>query len=181
MATRIAYVPRYTVENLEQWEDRWELIDGLPYAMSPAPKILHQRINGRIHTLLEEALAGCPQCQALLTVNYRIDDETLLIPDNLVVCTEEVLDGVYLTTTPSLVVEIVSPSTAAKDRRIKYDLYEAEGVRHYVIVDPDAERADGFVLDGDRYARQFESRDDTVAFDLGPCSFTLDLGRLWRR
>lgn len=179
MATKIAYVPRYTLEDLEHWEDRWELIGGYPYAMSPAPRIRHQEITGRLHALLIEALAGCPACQPLLAVNYRIDDETLLLPDNLVVCTDEELGEVYLTTTPSLVFEILSPATAAKDRRVKYDLYEAEGVRHYVLVEPDTEWAEGFALEGERYARRFESRDETVTFDLGPCDVTLDLSRLW--
>ncbi len=181
MASNIAYVPRYTVEDMKHWEDRWELIGGLPYAMSPAPNIGHQRVSGRIHTLLEEALEDCPECQALPPANYYIDEQTLLIPDNLVVCTDEELVGVNLTVTPTLVFEILSPSTAAKDRRVKYDIYEAEGVRHCVIVDPETQTAEGYVLSGNRYVRQFESGDETVAFDLGPYAFDLDLGRLWRR
>ncbi len=181
MATKIAYVPRYTVEDMKHWEDRWELIDGMPYAMSPAPRISHQLVSGRLHTLLEQALEECPECQVLPPVNYYIDEQTLLIPDNLVVCTDQELDGLFLTTTPALVAETLSPSTAAKDRRIKHDLYEAEGIRHYLLADPLTETAEGFVLDGDRYVRQFESGSDTVAFDLGVCRFDLDLSRLWRR
>ncbi|HEO65459.1 MAG TPA: Uma2 family endonuclease, partial [Spirochaetes bacterium] len=43
---KIDYIPRYTYEDYVNWEGRWELIDGLPYAMSPLPSINHQQVNG---------------------------------------------------------------------------------------------------------------------------------------
>ena len=39
------YRPQFTYDDYVLWEGRWELIDGMPYAMSPAPAPFHQRIN----------------------------------------------------------------------------------------------------------------------------------------
>ena len=43
----------------------------------------------------------------------------------------------YLDFPPSLVVEILSPSTALRDRHTKYELYQQQGVKYYLIVDAD--------------------------------------------
>lgn len=191
MATKLAYIPRYTAEDYEQWvEPNCELIQGIPYMMSPMPRLAHQRVSHRLGILLEEALEECPSCEVLPPVNYRIDDETILQLDNLVVCTDEPLEeGLYLTATPALIFEILSPpdqvrgrlSTALKDRLVKREIYEAAGVRHYVIVDPEREEAEVLTLEGERYERRFTGRDSRVAFDLGVCTFELDVARLWRR
>jgi hypothetical protein len=39
------YSDHYTVTDWEKWNDQWELIDGMPYCMSPAPSIRHQQLN----------------------------------------------------------------------------------------------------------------------------------------
>ncbi len=181
MASRAALIPHYTVADLEAWEDRWELLGGVPHAMSPAPNLRHQRISGRLHTLLEEALADCGPCVALLAANWRISDDTVVIPDNLVVCTDRPLEGVYLTEPPVLIAEVFSPSTALKDRTVKRALYEEQGVRHYVMIDPEAETAEGLEPHDGRYRRQFDTAADPVDIDFGPCAAGLDVGRLWPR
>ena len=50
MSSAIKILPHYTYEDYCNWEGRWELIDGIPYAMSPAlPKLHpHQLIGGNI-------------------------------------------------------------------------------------------------------------------------------------
>ncbi|NPA51584.1 MAG: Uma2 family endonuclease, partial [Aquificae bacterium] len=47
------YLPHYTYEDYKNWEGRWELIDGVPYAMSPAPAPKHQIVSNKIATQLE--------------------------------------------------------------------------------------------------------------------------------
>lgn len=72
-------------------------------------------------------------CQS--AVDYIIADDTILQPDMLVVCRE--ITKKYLDFAPGLVVEVLSPSTALKDRHTKYYLYEQQGIKYYLIVDTD--------------------------------------------
>ena len=133
---------RYTYADYVTWpgDERWELIDGVPYAMSPAPTIGHQRIAGEIHRQLANFLKGKP-CEAFIApVDVRLnadnDDDIVVQPDVLVVCDKNKLDGKCCNGAPDFVVEILSPSTADHDRVNKFQVYVAAGVREYWIVDP---------------------------------------------
>ncbi len=74
-------LPHYTYDDYLRWEGNWELIYGIPYAMSPAPKLDHQAISNNIAQLLGNLLSDCATCQALLPVDWRIDVETMVQPD----------------------------------------------------------------------------------------------------
>lgn len=52
----------YTIADRNSWppEERWELIHGVPYAMSPAPRVRHQRLLLNLATQLRNALMGHP-------------------------------------------------------------------------------------------------------------------------
>ena len=56
LALKEEYLPNYTYDDYVLWEGNWELIDGIPYAMSPAPTVTHQEINGNILVALKTAL-----------------------------------------------------------------------------------------------------------------------------
>lgn len=181
MAGLPAFIPRYTRADLERWEDRWELIDGIPHAMSPAPAIRHQLISQRLTGLLEDAVAECEACVVLTAGNWRIAEDTIVIPDLMVLCPTDRLEGVYVEEAPLLIAEILSPSTAAKDRTLKSALYAEQGVTHYLIVDPEEDLVEAYHLNDTRYRKHFEGHDGSLALDLGPCRATLDLSRTWPR
>ena len=42
------YLPNYTYDDYKNWEGNWEVIYGVPYAMSPAAMIKHQAISNKI-------------------------------------------------------------------------------------------------------------------------------------
>ena len=48
MSIAAKYRPHYTYDDYCQWEGQWELIEGMPYAMSPAPIPAHQRVNSTL-------------------------------------------------------------------------------------------------------------------------------------
>ncbi len=48
MSSGIKILPHYTYEDYCQWEGRWELIEGIPYAMSPAPVPGNQWVSSNI-------------------------------------------------------------------------------------------------------------------------------------
>ncbi|MBU0499154.1 MAG: Uma2 family endonuclease [Gammaproteobacteria bacterium] len=170
-------LPHYSYQDYEQWEGEWELIEGVPYAMAPAPSLQHQRISHRLAWHLENLLAGCDQCEALLAVDWRIDNHTVVQPDNLVTCHQE--EGQYLRKAPALIFEILSPSTEEKDRLVKFGLYQQEGVRYYCLLGPGDGVAKIFQLKDGRYIQAAEVSSETWTFDLGPCSLELDFSSVW--
>lgn len=135
MSTAPQYLPHYSVADYKQWEGDWELWNGIPVAMAPSPFGRHQYLSLRIAQALLTAIESA-KCEAVVLqeIDWIVCDDTIVRPDIVVVC-----NGVpeqHVTETPSLVVEILSPSTAAKDRNDKLKLYEDNGVDHYLIVDP---------------------------------------------
>ena len=56
MTIAAKYLPNYTYEDYCQWEGHWELIEGIPYAMSPQPVPIHQKINGRLFARFDSTL-----------------------------------------------------------------------------------------------------------------------------
>jgi Uma2 family endonuclease len=135
----ISYKPRYTVADYITWEGDWELWDGTPVSMSPSPNYRHQRVGARLVRSLEAQLEkdeACHDCHLAYEVDWHIDEYTIVRPDLLIVCGPEPED--FVKTPPALVVEILSPSTAEKDRTAKRELYASQGVPHYLIIDPDS-------------------------------------------
>ncbi len=171
-------LPHYTHDDYVQWEGRWELIYGVAHAMSPMPGIMHQAISQHIASQLERALENCEECHALLPVDWKIDEETTVQPDNLVIC-GELEKTAYLSKTPVLIFEILSKSTAHKDRTTKFKLYEREGVRNYVIVDPNESIAKVYRLQDGRYIKVLDAGKDNVEFDLGKCRIPFEFAKIW--
>jgi Putative restriction endonuclease len=62
------YRPHYTYNDYCEWEGNWELIDGIPYAMSPLPVPQHQRISMLLSFQFEEAIkrSGCKNCKTYI-------------------------------------------------------------------------------------------------------------------
>ncbi len=125
-------------------DERWELIDGVAYAMTPAPSRLHQDfvidLGAQIHGHLKDR--GCKIYVAPFDVRFPHSDEadaqidTVLQPDVAVICDPSKLDDKGCRGAPDWVIEILSPSTAARDMIQKRGVYERHGVREYWIVDP---------------------------------------------
>jgi Uma2 family endonuclease len=173
-ALKIEDLPHYTYDDYVQWEGRWELIHGIPYAMVPAPVIKHQLIAGNIYSQLKESLKSCKKCKVLLPVDWPIAGDTVVQPDLLVVCGEDIGEK-KLEATPIAVFEVLSPATSKKDRVIKYRLYEEAGVKYYCIVDPDTNSVTIFVLQKDKYWNSGNFKEGQMPMDLGPCQIEFDI------
>ena len=171
-------LPHYTYDDYVLWEGRWELIYGVAHAMSPSPSIEHQSISQHIASQLERALENCPECHALLPVDWKIDEETTVQLDNLVVC-GELEKTAYQSKATTLIFEILSKSMAHKDRTTKYKLYQQEGVRHYVIVNPIESLVKVYRLQDGRYVKVLDVGKDIVEFDLRKCSISFKFAKIW--
>lgn len=174
----ISNLPHYTFDDYLSWEGKWEIIHGIAYAMVPAPSIAHQRISQKIARYLDEALDDCGPCQALLPVVWKISEDTVVQPDNLVIC--HAPEGGHLTRSPVLIFEILSKTSARKDQNTKYEIYQREGVKYYVIVDPWDQVAKVFELVSGRYRKLIDVEREQVEFDLGPCEVQLNFGNIWK-
>jgi Uma2 family endonuclease len=167
--------PGYTIKDWETWEGRWELIHGMPYAMTPAPNPDHQRISVRILVALFSALKEAKQrtgdgpCEVF---NAPIDlylpgEASVYQPDLVVVGDPAQVTARGIEGIPSLVVEILSPGTASKDWSTKRWAYETAGIPEYLIVDPAEQVGVLLVLQDGRYSEAVRVAWGTVVALLG--------------
>ena len=171
-------IPHYTYDDWVHWEGKWELIEGHPIAMSPTPVPAHQRAAAEIITELTIAIrtAKCKKCRVYDSLDYKITEDTILVPDILIVCGN--ISKKYLDFPPVLVVEILSPSTALKDRHTKYELYAQQEVKFYLIVDTDKQAIEIYELNGKEYQLQLEQGINT--FQLADdCSIVPDFSNIF--
>ena len=63
---------------------------------------------------------------------------------------------------PNLVVEVLSKSTENRDRTIKYEDYEAHGVKEYWIIDSSKQTIEQYVLSHKKYELIFKGKDGTI-------------------
>ena len=78
-----------------------------------------------------------------------------------------------------MIFEVLSPSTALKDMNLKFNLYEQEGVKYYIIVDYDDEVARVYHLQNGRYIKLVDATDETIEFDLEKCQIEFDFSKIW--
>ena len=173
----LAYVEHYNVDDYNLWEGDWELIDGMPYAMAPSPMVTHQSINGKIFTQLSQELDDCSECQALFEIDWKVCHDTVVRPDTLVICYEP---DEKLTKKPEIIFEVASPSTVTKDEKVKFEIYEREGVKYYILVYPETGVAKAYELKDGRYIKMGDFSDETTTFKLLECEIEFDFSKIWR-
>jgi len=137
-------VTRTTADSPHTWQDyctwpdeeRWEIIGGVAYAMVPAPSTKHQSVTVNLVTAIRVALSGKPCRPYVAPTDVKLSDLDVVQPDILVVCDASKILPTHIEGPPDLVIEVLSPSTSAKDLRQKKALYERVGVVEYLVVDP---------------------------------------------
>lgn len=193
MATspRLNRKERFTYADYLTWldDERWEIIDGVAYSMSPAPGTRHQRVSRKLSLALGDFLRDktCEMFTApfdvRLSEQHGASDnyiETVVQPDILVVCDKSKLDERGCNGVPDLIIEILSPSTAKHDTYLKFNLYQKHGVKEYWLVHPNDQTVLVFKLqDSGIYGRV----DMYVTGDVVPVSILvgleIDLGEVF--
>lgn len=126
-----------TYNDLRSWDDdqRWELIQGQPFAMS-SPSTLHQALLTELVVRLNSFFRG-GSCRALVApLDVKLSEHDVVQPDLLVVCDPQQLRPHFVEGPPALVVEVLAPSTVRHDRVRKLNLYSRAGVGEYWLVTP---------------------------------------------
>ena len=179
MTSAVRILPHYTYDDYVHWEGRWEVIDGIPYAMSPAPTPKHQMIANTLGALFYQGLKKCESCKAYQAIDFKIAEDTIVQPDLSVLCQKPTKK--FIDFSPALVAEILSPSTALKDRHTKTALYASQKVPFYLIISPDTEEVEVYVLATEAYQLTQKGKSFTYHFDLpGGCSATIDFAEIWQ-
>ena len=137
---------RFTYADYLTWPEgeRWELIDGVAYAMAPAPTRVHQKLLLALARQVADALEGstCEVYIAPFDVRLPKGEEadeavdTVVQPDLVVICDPAKLDDRGCRGAPDWIVEVLSPSSARHDLIRKRALYERVGVREVWFVHP---------------------------------------------
>lgn len=179
---------RYSWKDYQSWpsDERWELFDGEAWAMSPAPNRVHQRILLELGRQFANFLltSECEVFVAPFDVKLSADtaDETPTIvqPDLIVCCDGTKLTDWGMNGCPDLVVEILSPTSGLRDRKIKFDIYERFRVTEYWLIDPEGSVLEIYRIKDTRYERIGAfGLDDRPETPILP-GFRLDLSRLFK-
>jgi len=169
-------LPSYTYEDYKTWEGRWELIEGIPFALA-SPTFLHQRVVARLIRFIDESLEeNCKGCTVVPDTDYIVDEQTVLRPDVVVVCGNS---GDRIVVTPKVVFEVVSKGTAKNDEILKKRIYEREGVEYSVLVYPPFKKVKIYHLKGGRFEKLKDLSEEVFTFSFEGCQFTLDFKKIW--
>ena len=127
---------------------RYELYEG-EISVTPAPTTWHQRVIRNLFEILHHYVVALGLGEVLFApVDCILSDTTVVQPDIIFVEAARLrivsLRGIE--GPPTLVVEVLSPSTAPIDRGVKLQLYARHGVPYYWIVEPEGQRIEAYAL-----------------------------------
>lgn len=139
---------KWTLAEYLAWEEaqpeRNEFHRGEVFAMAGARRT-HERVVANLVRHLGNQLDGSP-CQVFSAgMKLQIADDTTFYPDLIVTCDKADLAADLALRAPTLVIEVLSPSTQAYDRSQKFAIYrQLPSLKEYILVDPDTQRVEGF-------------------------------------
>jgi len=182
----------YTYGDYRNWPDdeRWELIDGTAWNMSPAPNRWHQQYLTEIFRQIANFLDGHP-CKVftapfdVLLPDFSEQEEddvpSVVQPDISVICDKGKLTFKGCTGAPDWIIEILSPFTSRKDMAVKFELYQHHAVREYWIVEPGSKYVQVYILS--KNGRYPEDPEVYMWTDTAPCTviegLSVDLGKVF--
>lgn len=144
---------KLTLQGYLEWEnahpERHEFYRGEIFAMTGGRRS-HGCVTANLVRHLGNRLAGTPCRVFSESMKIQIADDTILYPDIFVTCDRQDLQTEMIFRAPTLVVEVLSPSTQAYDRSQKFALYRRlPSLKEYVLIDPETRRAEIFRINAD--------------------------------
>lgn len=141
---------KFTYQDYEQLpqDKRYELMEGEFY-MVPSPAWSHQIVLKKLFRILDDYITSCKLgeiCFAPLDV--VLSGEDVVQPDILFISKERshIITEKNIQGAPDLIIEILSPATAERDKGLKRKLYAKYGVKEYWIADPENKRVEVMTL-----------------------------------
>ena len=143
------------------YSDYAKLEEGAPYQLiegeliiSPAPRIIHQRIIARLYRLLDDYVEKNKIGEIFLSpVDVYFSDLNTFQPDLVFVSKEKsnIVGEMKIEGAPDLVIEVLSPEHAYYDLKTKKHIYEKYKVKEYWLVDPIESTIEVFTLAGEKF------------------------------
>jgi Uma2 family endonuclease len=139
-------------------DDRWEIIEGIPYSMTAAPSTKHQTVLGELFFQIRSFLTDDDACRVFIApFDVRLPEKeeadeaiiNVVQPDIVVICDPSKIDEKGCRGAPDWIIEVLSPFTSSKDHIAKRLLYERMGVREFWLVHPLDELVTVFKLGND--------------------------------
>lgn len=179
MATRVRRKLGYEDYARLPDDKRYEILDGETY-VTPSPNPLHQRVSKRLERCLENHFEPRGLGEVFhAPIDLILGPHDIAVPDIVVVSAPGQISDRGIEGAVLLVVEILSPSTRARDRGVKARRYAALGVAHYWIVDPRAQTVECRRLERGAYQLVVKvSAPDLLRHPAWP-DLAVDLGALW--
>ena len=146
--------PVTTTADYLAWEaeqaERHEFVSGETFAMAGAED-RHVTVTGNVYMALRQHLSGTP-CRTFMS-DMRLSVTALgsyFYPDIMVTCAAADLASPLAKSEPKLIVEVLSLSTAAYDRGLKFSHYRSlPSLQEYVLIDLDTRAVDSYTLGAD--------------------------------
>jgi Uma2 family endonuclease len=161
--------------------NRYEILDG-ELSVTPAPSIIHQVVLGNLHRILANYIVSKPLGKLLIApTDVLLTGTTVVQPDLIFLAKDRLhlVTGQAIEGSPTLVVEILSPSTHQTDRVTKAQLYARYGVPQYWLIDPEERTLEAYELTTDHYVLSVRAQNDE---GFAPALFpglSIQLADLW--
>lgn len=159
---------KLSLDEFLAWEnaqvERHEFHQGEVFAMVGARRV-HGRVVINLSRRLTEKLDGTP-CQTFVEgMKVQIAADTILYPDVFVTCDKADLATDMIFRAPTVVFEVLSPSTQAYDRSQKFALYRRlPALKEYVLIDPETRRVEAFRVDANGLWYLHDMSEGTLLF-----------------
>ncbi len=130
-----------------------ECVDGKIYYMSPSTNYRHGEIIFKIARRFGNYLEG-KKCKVFvdnIDVWFDENSDEYVIPDVSILCDPTKFKGSKYIGIPTLIVEVISPTSVIRDRGLKFNLYEKWKVPEYWLVDYINRRIEQYVLQDEKY------------------------------
>ena len=158
-------------------EPRCELLYGRFY-LSPSPLAVHQIIVGQLFRLFADVADRTDGVAMVAPMDVHMVDHSVVQPDVLFISRQrrELIEN-WVEGPPDLLVEVLSPGTASRDRVYKLNLYREYGVGEYWVVDPKRRRISFLVREGDEFVER--APDSSIYRSAAVPEIELDMDALW--